>query len=87
MVVVRLARRGRKKNPFFHIVVTDNRMPRDGRIIEQLGYYNPVARKNDVQFQVKKDRADYWIRQGAVVSFRVRYLIRQFEKSLKKSQI
>lgn len=80
MVVIRLARRGRKKSPFYHIVVADGRMPRDGRFIEQVGYYNPMARGNDVRLRIVKDRVFYWISQGASTSLRVKYLIKQLEK-------
>lgn len=80
MVVIRLARRGSKKNPFYHIVVADRRMPRDGRFIEQVGYYNPMARGHDVRLRIVKDRVFYWLSQGASTSLRVKYLIKQIEQ-------
>ncbi len=86
MVVIRLARGGSKKNPFYHIVVADKRKPRDGRFIEQLGYFNPMARGHDLRLQLSKERVDYWIAQGAQASDRVHSLLRQFEKSPETAQ-
>jgi len=76
MVTIRLARGGMKKRPFYHLVVTDSRNSRDGRFIEQLGFFNPVARGNDEKLRVNLERADYWISQGAQPSERVAKLLR-----------
>ena len=84
MVVIRLARGGSKKNPFYHIVVTDKRSPRDGRFIECVGYYNPMARGQNIQLQIEKDRITHWFNQGAQTSLRVQYLIKKLKKSPEK---
>jgi len=75
MVKIRLARGGAKKQPFYHIVVTDSRNRRDGRNIERLGFFNPVARGNDERLRVDRERIDHWVEQGAQVSERVSHLI------------
>ena len=77
MVTIRLSRGGAKKRPFYHIVVTDSRSRRDGRYIERLGFFNPVARGNEETLQLDLERADYWISNGAQTSDRVRSLIKQ----------
>ena len=76
MVSIRLARGGAKKQPFYHIVVTDSRKKRDGRHIERVGFYNPVARGNGVKLELKRDRVEYWLAQGAQASERVSALIK-----------
>jgi len=75
MVKIRLARGGAKKQPFYHIVVTDSRNRRDGRNIERLGFFNPVARGNDERLRVDRERIDHWVGQGAQISDRVNHLI------------
>ncbi|HKJ30499.1 MAG TPA: 30S ribosomal protein S16 [Balneolales bacterium] len=75
MVKIRLQRRGRKKKPYYHIVAADSRSPRDGRIIEDLGRFNPVIHPNLVQLDV--DRAVYWIKNGAKASDSVRSLLKE----------
>jgi small subunit ribosomal protein S16 len=65
---MRLARGGRKKVPFYHIVAADSRRARDGRYIERLGYYNPLAREGEIKFHMKEDRVDYWFGVGAQAS-------------------
>lgn len=75
MVTIRLSRGGAKKNPFFHIVVTDSRKARDGRRIEQLGYFNPLARGGEERLNVDLERVDYWTGVGAQLSDRVRSLV------------
>lgn len=77
MVTIRLARGGAKKQPFYHIVVTDSRNKRDGRNIERIGFFNPVARGQDVRLKLDTDRVDHWIGQGAQVSERVQHLVRE----------
>lgn len=81
MVVIRLSRMGGKKNPFYHLVVADQRQSRDGRYIELIGYYHPNARGQDIRLQIKKERANYWLSKGAIPSERVAHLINHFEKS------
>ncbi len=63
MVVIRMARGGAKKRPFYHIVVTDSRNRRDGRFIERLGFYNPIGAT--AELRIDKERAAYWLGQGA----------------------
>ena len=75
MVKIRLSRGGAKKQPFYHIVVTDSRSRRDGRNIERLGFFNPVARGQDVRLRVDQERVDHWIGQGAQLSERVSHLV------------
>ena len=82
MVVIRLARGGAKKRPFYRVVVADQRSPRDGRFIERLGFFNPVATGNEEKIRIDMERADYWLGQGAQPSTRVKTLI----KSLRKQQ-
>lgn len=82
MVKIRLTRGGAKKRPFYHIIVTDSRNKRDGRNIERLGFYNPVARGEETRLQLDTDRVDHWISQGAQVSYRVSRLVREARKSV-----
>ena len=65
MVVIRLARGGAKKRPFYSLVVADSRSRRDGRFIERIGFYNPVAAANEEGLRVAADRLTYWQQQGA----------------------
>ena len=74
MVTIRLSRGGAKKKPFYHIVVTDSRKPRDGRRIEQIGFFNPIARGNEERLRLDIDRMDYWTGVGAQMSERVKKL-------------
>jgi small subunit ribosomal protein S16 len=77
MVSIRLSRTGAKKRPFYHIVVTDSRSARDGRYIERLGYYNPIAVGGEVELHVQQERVDHWIARGAQPSERVSKLLKQ----------
>jgi small subunit ribosomal protein S16 len=80
MVTIRLTRGGAKKRPFYHVVVTDSRNRRDGRYIERLGYFNPIATGKEEGLNLDLERVSYWIGQGAQPSDRVASLIKQFEK-------
>lgn len=80
MVIIRLLRGGSKKRPFYHIVVTDSRQPRDGRYIERLGYYNPIASGKELPLSLEKARIDYWMAQGAKLSPTVTHLVKQSAK-------
>jgi len=80
MVKIRLARTGAKKRPFYHIVVADQRRFRDGRYIERLGYYNPVAIGGERPLKIDVERVDYWKEQGAQMSERVLGLVKYFNK-------
>ena len=77
MLTIRLARSGAKKRPFYHISVADSRMPRDGRYVERVGYYNPIASGQEVRLEVDVERVDYWISKGAQLSERVLNLLKQ----------
>lgn len=80
MVTIRLARGGAKKRPFYHVVVTDSRSGRDGRFIERLGFFNPVARGQEEAVRIDLERADHWFGQGAQATDRVAGLIKQLRK-------
>lgn len=77
MVTIRLARTGAKKRPFYHIVVADSRSPRDGRFIERVGFYNPIAVGTEEKLRVNTDRVDYWMSRGALPSSTVSRLLKQ----------
>jgi len=81
MVTIRLSRGGSKKRPFYHVTVTDSRNARDGRFIERIGFFNPVARGQEERFRLDSERAQYWIGQGAQVSDRVGQLIKDGKKA------
>jgi small subunit ribosomal protein S16 len=68
MVVIRLSRGGAKKRPFYNIVATDSRNRRDGRFIERIGFYNPVAAENTESLRIAADRLAYWVGVGAQMS-------------------
>jgi small subunit ribosomal protein S16 len=78
MVVLRLSRGGAKARPFFNIVATDSRNRRDGRFIERLGFYNPIASQSEQGLRLSLERVEYWRSHGAQVSPTVARLIRQF---------
>jgi small subunit ribosomal protein S16 len=78
MVTIRLSRGGALKRPFYHIVVTDRRNRRDGRYIERLGFFNPIAAGGEEGLKIDLDRADYWFSHGAKASERVASLIKQY---------
>lgn len=77
MVVIRLARGGAKKRPFFNVVVADSRNRRDGRFIERVGFYNPIARDGQEGLRLSLDRIEHWTHQGAKVSDTVAGLVKQ----------
>ena len=81
MITIRLARGGAKKRPFYHIVVTNSRNPRDGRYIERLGYFNPLAKGGEQRLVTQLERIQYWISVGAQLSERVQQLLKDAEKS------
>lgn len=84
MVTIRLARGGAKKRPFYHVVVTDSRSARDGRYIERLGFYNPIATGAEVQLQLNDERIKHWLACGALPSERVARLLKDHAKALYK---
>lgn len=77
MVVIRLARGGAKKRPFYNVVVTDSRNRRDGRFLERLGFYNPVAGKGEEGLRIAHDRIAYWQERGAKLSDTVAMLVQR----------
>lgn len=77
MVTIRLSRAGAKKRPFYHIVVTDSASPRDGRFIEKIGFYNPVARGNSAELKIDLERVNHWVGYGAQMSQKVKYLAKR----------
>ena len=80
MVVIRLVRGGAKGRPFYHLVAADKRCPRNGRFIEKLGYFNPVAQGKEIPLNLNLDRINYWLSVGAQPSERAVYLIKQANK-------
>ncbi|MDH3763621.1 MAG: 30S ribosomal protein S16 [Gammaproteobacteria bacterium] len=81
MVSIRLARGGSKKRPFYHVVVSDSRSPRDGRYIERVGFFNPQARGQEEELRLDDARIDYWMSKGAKPSERVANLIKGARKA------
>jgi small subunit ribosomal protein S16 len=81
MVKIRLARGGTTKRPFYHVVVTDRRSPRDGRYIERIGFFNPIAKGGEDRLRVDLGRVDHWLARGAQASERVADLLKQYRVS------
>ncbi|REH37653.1 SSU ribosomal protein S16P [Paraperlucidibaca baekdonensis] len=81
MVTIRLARGGAKKRPFYSIVVADSRNARDGRYLERVGFFNPVARGQAERVRLDLERVAYWISNGAQASDRVAFLIKEAQKA------
>ena len=79
MVVIRLARSGARKKPFYHFVATDKRSRRDGRHIEQLGFFNPYAKGQAARLGLDIARVDYWLDKGAQFSERAGNLVAEFK--------
>lgn len=79
MVVIRLARGGAKKRPFYDIVVADSREARDGRYIERVGYFNPIAKGGETRLFLVKERIEHWTSVGAKPSDRVHSLMKQYQ--------
>ena len=78
MVTIRLARGGSKKRPFYHITVADSRNARNGRFIERVGFYNPIARGQEETLRLDKESLDYWVSQGAQLSDRVAKIVSNY---------
>jgi len=78
MVTIRLARAGSKKRPFYHIHVADSRSPRDGRYLERIGFFNPIANAQEEKLRVDLERLDHWLGLGAQTSERVGKLVADF---------
>lgn len=80
MVKIRLSRTGAKKRPFYHLVVADGRNKRDGRFIERVGFYNPIAKGSEEVLRVDQTRVEHWLGQGAQATERAAALIRRHAK-------
>jgi len=88
MVKIRLARGGAKKKPFYSIVATDSRKRRDSAYIERIGYFNPVARGQEVRLTIEEDRLEYWTSKGAQTTDRVKQLIKEFrDPSIREKRV
>lgn len=83
MVVLRLSRGGAKARPFYNVIATDSRNRRDGRFIERVGFYNPIAAESEQGLRLALDRVEYWTRNGAQVSPAVARLVKQYAASQK----
>ena len=81
MVKIRLTRGGAKKRPFYHIIVTDSRSARDGRNIERVGYFNPVAQGQEKRVEMNIDRVNYWVANGAQFTDKVGNLYKEAQKT------
>ena len=81
MVSIRLARGGAKKRPFYSIVVADSRRSRDGRFIEKIGFFNPIATGQEETVRIDLDRIEYWVGVGAQVSDRVAKIVKDAKKA------
>ena len=81
MVTIRLSRGGAKKRPFYQIVVADSRAPRDGRFIERVGFFNPLATGNAERLRLDLDRVNAWVEKGASLSDRVSALVKEAQKA------
>lgn len=81
MVVIRLSRAGAKKRPFYHMVVTDSRQRRDSNYVEELGYFNPIARGQEKRLHLDLEKISYWQGVGAQLSDRVKTLVKEFKKT------
>jgi len=79
MVTIRLSRGGSKKRPFYHVTVADSRNSRNGRYIERLGFFNPVARGQEERLRIDNERVQYWVSNGAQMSERVGKLIKDHQ--------
>ena len=81
MVVIRLSRSGAKKRPFYQVVVADSRFARDGRFIERVGFFNPIASGTEEQTRIDLERINHWVSQGASLSDRVASLVKAAKKT------
>jgi small subunit ribosomal protein S16 len=86
MVVIRLARAGAKKRPFYNIVVADQRCKRDGRFIERIGFFNPIAAGKEELIRLSRERVTHWVANGAQLSTRVAALVKQWDEKNTSAQ-
>ena len=83
MVKIRLKRMGANKKPFYRVVVADSRAPRDGRCIEEIGYFNPMT--EPVQVKLDMEKVEKWIKNGAQPTDRVRSIVEYVKKESKQA--
>jgi small subunit ribosomal protein S16 len=83
MVVIRLTRTGANKRPFYHIVAADSRSPRDGRFIERIGYFNPIARGKEIRLHLDLEKVKAWQVKGAQLSDRMASLVKEAQNPAK----
>lgn len=81
MVTIRLSRGGSKARPFYHLTVTNSRSARNGRFIERIGFFNPIARGQEERLRIDADRLQHWVSQGAQLSERVEKLVKDSQKA------
>lgn len=81
MVVIRLTRGGAKKRPFYHIVATDRRNRRDGRYLQRLGYFNPIAKGQELRLRMEREQIEKWLNEGAKLSQKVEELVKEWDKA------
>jgi small subunit ribosomal protein S16 len=81
MVTIRLSRGGSKARPFYHLTVTNSRSARNGRFLERVGFFNPVARGKEETLRINSDRLQHWLGQGAQMSDRVAQLVKESQKA------
>ncbi len=81
MVKIKLVRHGAKRSPFYKVVATDSRKARDGKALERLGFFNPMARGQEVRLNLNVDRIQHWVGQGAQLSERVSTLLKEAQKA------
>ena len=77
MLTIRLSRVGAKKRPFYQVTVTDSRSARDGRFIERVGFFNPIASGKEERLRLDRERIQYWVARGAQLSDRVANLLKE----------
>ena len=82
MVIIRLSRGGSKKRPFYHVTVADHHRSRDGKFIERVGFFNPIATGGEEHARLDIERIDYWVRQGAQLSDRVAKIVKNYRKQI-----
>lgn len=80
MVIIRLARVGTNKRPYYHMVVTDKKSARNGRIIERIGFFNPIAKGKETPTQIDMERVSYWTSKGCQLSDSAKQLIEQYSQ-------
>ena len=86
MVIIRLARSGAKKNPYYFVTVADERKPRDGSFIERLGFFNPSAKGQEERLRIDIEKLDQWVSKGAQLSDRVKKLVKDAKLSPEELQ-